>query len=150
MLRLRKDREKAQKVDRQEARRVVGLVDSTTLLLEGEERVRLIGVEPPLADDQEEIEQQAAGFLSRLTRDTLVHLVFEPANEPYGHRDRRQRLLAYVYLPDRTMVNLALIEAGFARADHVRTYGEASRFFSAEEAAQRAGRGMWAPYHPYR
>lgn len=60
-------------------------------------------------------------------------------------RDRYDRLLRYVWLPDGTLVNEALVLAGLATVDTFPPdvkYVE--RFRAAQAAAREAGRGIWA------
>jgi micrococcal nuclease len=60
-------------------------------------------------------------------------------------RDRFARLLAYVWLPDGTLFNATLLEAGQARLltipPNVRYV---DRFRPLERAAREARRGLWA------
>jgi len=61
-------------------------------------------------------------------------------------RDRYGRTLAYVFLEDGTLLNLALIQQGYGfaylkypfRADYMR------RFRNAEREARTGDRGLWA------
>lgn len=63
-----------------------------------------------------------------------------------SERDRYDRLLRYAWLPDGSMVNELLVQAGLATVDTFPPdvkYVE--RFIAAQEQARAAGRGMWAP-----
>jgi endonuclease YncB( thermonuclease family) len=53
------------------------------------------------------------------------------------------RLLAYAYAGD-TLVNLALVEGGFALAMH-EGHARRDEFLAAGEAAYAARRGLWSP-----
>lgn len=84
--------------------------DTLTVKLDGgrTEKVRLIGV------DTAEMAQgpwgaKARDYVRHLTKGKRVNLAFDV--EP---RDRYGRLLAYVYLPDGTFLNLALVRQGYA------------------------------------
>ena len=63
-----------------------------------------------------------------------------------SERDRYDRLLRYAWLPDGSMVNELLVQAGLATVETVPPdvkYVE--RFVAAQQQAREAGRGMWAP-----
>jgi micrococcal nuclease len=104
---------------------VIQVVDVDTLRVEYqglEESLRLIGIAAPDSSAEDEDldsqdsdsadrpEQKATEFVQ-----TLVHpgekISLEFDVEP---RDRNNRLLAYVYLSDTTMLNYTIIQKGFA------------------------------------
>ena len=127
---------------------VVHPVDGDTVVVEidgREESVRLIGIDTPesVARDRpvecfgleakaRTAELLPAGTAVRLERDVEA-------------RDRYDRLLAYVIRDDDdTLVNLLLVEEGFAESmpypPNVARQAELDR---AEAAARAAGRGLW-------
>jgi micrococcal nuclease len=58
--------------------------------------------------------------------------------------DPYNRLLAYVYLPDGTMFNEALVRAGYAQvATFPPNVKHTGRFLAAQRQARAAGRGLW-------
>ena len=73
-----------------------------------EEKVRLMGLDTP------EIGQPGADEATRFVRRSIgadpVYLAFD-----FRRRDRFDRLLAYVYLADGTLLNARLIECGYAQ-----------------------------------
>ena len=105
------------------------VVDGDTLVLSNDERVRLIGVDTPevhesakLYRDAERTEQdvttiralgkQASAFTkSLIPSGTQVRLEYD--QQP---RDKYNRLLAFVWLPDGRMVNETIICEGYANA----------------------------------
>ncbi|MDZ7675866.1 MAG: thermonuclease family protein [Acidimicrobiales bacterium] len=128
---------------------VVEVIDGDTVDIDvggRDERVRLIGVDTPetVARDRPvqcfgaEASAHTAALLPpgtpvRLERDEVV-------------RDRYDRLLAYVYRrDDGLLVNLALIEGGFADAV---SYGDNEAlhdtFVAAEATARSDGVGLWS------
>lgn len=120
---------------------MVRIVDGDTLvvLLEGAEHtVRLIGVNAP--ETGECLAGRAGERLADLTAGRRVRL--EAGQEP---RDRRGRLLAYLWA-DGALVNEELAAEGLAlaRAYPPNTARQAA-VQTAEDAARRAGLGMWAP-----
>lgn len=129
-----------------EARRCVRVVDGDTLVLDGGERVRLIGVDTPElhhpAKPVQYFAREADQQTRRLVEGRPVWLEFDQQR-----RDRYGRTLAFVFLADGTMLNLRLIEQGYGfaytkypfRADYM------ARFRRAEREAREAERGLWAP-----
>lgn len=106
---------------------VTWVVDGDTLKLENGEKVRLIGIDTPetkrnakLNRDLKKTDKDAEALINmgkRAARFTIglvlkqyVRLEFDVQK-----RDRYNRLLAYVYLPDGRMLNAEIIKAGYAQ-----------------------------------
>jgi micrococcal nuclease len=125
-------------------RTVVRTVDGDTVVLDGNEKVRLIGINTPESVDPRRPVQpfgkEAAAFTRRLLEGRRVRV--ERDVEP---RDRYGRSLAYLHLEDGTHVNLLLVEEGYASAyrypPNVR-YADAFR--AAERRAREGRKGLWA------
>lgn len=124
------------------------VVDGDTIVVRigGErERVRLLGIDTPETVHPEKPVEcfgpEASARLSELTppgsqvrleRDTEL-------------RDRFGRLLAYVYAPDDTFVNLSLVEGGYATTLHIPPNGaHRQQLAAAEQQAEAAGVGLWS------
>lgn len=75
--------------------------------LENGQHVRLLGVAPVIRHKQE-----AVSFLETLFKGQSISLKFDAVKY-----DDKGRLLAYVYLPNRTFVNGHLLKTGLARLD---------------------------------
>ena len=114
-----------------------------TPTVEGEEDVRLIGVDTPETAGSPGGAQPYGEKASRFTRQALegerVTLRFdEEKKDDYG------RVLAYLYSPDGTMFNETLLEKGYAQIatfpPNVRHVG---RFEEAQREARKAERGIW-------
>jgi len=135
---------------------VTRVVDGDTLLLESNERVRLIGIDTPEMHDSNKLkrdaqrsgEDQAAikqlgrrsyEFTKSLVEGKSVSLEFDV--ERY---DKYKRLLAYVYLPDGTFLNAKIVEAGYAS---IMTYPPnvryADLFLKLYRQAREERRGLW-------
>lgn len=125
---------------------VVDVVDGDTIevKLDGRvEDVRYIGVDTPesVAPGQpvECFGVRASEFNAELVTGERVRLVFDAElRDVYG------RLLAYVYVGER-FVNAELLSEGYARTLTIApndTFAE--RFARLEQAAGRAGRGLWS------
>lgn len=131
-------------------------VDGDTLVLENNERVRLIGIDTPeihesnklnrdaqrSGQDVEAIKQlgrQSYEFTKKLVQGKRVKLEFDA--ERY---DKYKRILAYVYLEDGTFVNAKIIEEGYAS---VMTYPPnvkyADLFLKLYREARQNRRGLW-------
>lgn|GEM_PF-2303815 len=109
-------------------------------------KVRLIGIDTPELDSEQRPEAgECYGEQAReLLRDFLPEGTRVLALEDREPQDHYGRSLLYVYLPDGTFVNLAMIELGAAEALKV---GLNDRFWpqlrAAEDDAFAAKVGMW-------
>lgn len=63
-------------------------------------------------------------------------------------RDRYGRLLRYVYLPDGTLMEEALIQNGYAFYYPYFPFTKSAQFAADEKTAQSAHAGLWAHCHP--
>jgi micrococcal nuclease len=63
-------------------------------------------------------------------------------------RDKYNRLLAYVLLPDGAMLNRELIAEGYGYADPRFPHDLSSEFAALQKQARREGRGLWANVRP--
>ncbi|MDP9317285.1 MAG: thermonuclease family protein [Chloroflexota bacterium] len=128
---------------------VVEIIDGDTVdvLLNGKvERLRLIGLDTPETKDPrkpvqcfgKEASAQAAKILTGQTV-----LLEEDASQ--DTRDKYDRLLRYVWLPDGKLYNLEMIIGGFAHEYTYETPYKYQAVFKKEEAAARErGWGFWA------
>ena len=136
---------------------VARAIDGDTLELADRERVRLIGIDTPetrfnskLARDMKRsgddaatiiaMGKRASDFTKTLAEGKRVRLEFD-----VERRDRYGRLLAYVYLPDGTMLNEELLREGYAQVytfpPNVRYV---DRFLRLQRTARENKRGLWA------
>ena len=122
---------------------VVRVVDGDTLVLQNDERIRLIGVDTPETKHPskpvEPLGPEASAFTRREVEGKLVTLRFDREK-----RDRYRRLLAFVFVGERCL-NEELIQAGFSRCITRYPFDAAMkrRFLSAESEARAARRGIW-------
>ncbi|MDD4888953.1 MAG: thermonuclease family protein [Phycisphaerae bacterium] len=135
--------------------RVVNVVDGDTLDLDAPDgehshtRVRLWGVDTPETVDPRKsgadyYGREASDFSKRTAggQDIRVELV------PNKTRDTYDRLLAYIYLPDGTMLNERLLEGGFGYADTRFGHVRMERFKRLESRAEKAKQGLWKDVQP--
>ena len=124
--------------------RVVRVVDGDTLVLEGNEKVRLIGVDTPETKHPrkpiEPFGPEASAFTKQKVEGRMVTLKFDK-----NKRDRYQRLLAYVYIDD-WCLNEELIRAGFSACITKYPFDKAlqRQFKEAEVEAKSGRRGIWS------
>ncbi len=128
-----------------EWRTVLRVVDGDTLILDGEERVRLIGVDTPeSADPRRPVEafgKEAAAFTRRMAEGKRVRLAYDQQLT-----DRYGRTLAYVYLEDGTFLNAEIIRQGYGHAYTRFPFAYAEQFLEHEREARAARRGLWAEH----
>lgn len=119
--------------------RVVRVIDGDTIVLEGGQRVRYIGVDTPeLSDGVEFLAHEAREANRGFVEGRIVSL-----EKDYSETDRFGRLLRYVYV-DSTFVNAELVRMGYAEA---KAYPPDTKYQSCLEALEReareAGTGIW-------
>lgn len=124
--------------------KVLRVVDGDTIVVERFGHVRYIGVDTPETKHPrkpvQRYGQEATAANRELVLGRTVALEFDVQRQ-----DRYGRTLAYVYV-DRTFVNAALIESGYAQ---VATFPPNVRyvqlFRSLQAKARVAGTGLWSP-----
>ena len=125
-------------------RTVVRVIDGDTVLLDGEERVRLIGIDTPeTVHPSRPVEcygREASAFLRQTVQGRNVRLQFEQQRQ-----DRYGRTLAYLYLKDGTFVNAEMVREGYAHAYTRYPFRHMEDFRRLERSAREAGRGLWGP-----
>jgi micrococcal nuclease len=125
------------------AQRVRQVIDGDTITVSGVGVVRLLGVDAPEKTggyrDAERFGDEAAAFMRKLVDGRMVRL------EHDGERkDQYNRTLAYVFLPDGTLANEAIIRAGLAEVYRRFEFRLKGRMLAAEREARDAHRGLWA------
>jgi micrococcal nuclease len=123
-------------------------VDGDTLVVEiagRTERVRLIGVDTPeTVHPQKPVEhfgKEASAFTKQLAEGQRVRLEPDPQN---ADRDKYNRLLRYVYLPDGRLLNAEIIAQGYGHAYTRFPFAKMEEFRALEREAREAGRGLWS------
>lgn len=121
------------------------------------EKIRLLGVDTPERFDSEKFDRdlertgrdkktiQKLGELSyrhtlRLIGGKKVMLEADPIGD---NKDKYNRLLRYVYLDDGTLVNLKIVEDGYANAYRRFTLSKQEEFIQAERKARENKKGLW-------
>lgn len=109
------------------------------------ETVRMIGIDTPETKDPRKPVQCFGKAASDKTKSLLtgraVRLEADPAD---SDRDKYNRLLRYVYLPDGTFVNRYLVENGYAFAYTLFPFTKIEEFRGYERSAREHNAGLWA------
>lgn len=131
------------------------IYDGDTLKVDGVGKVRLIGIDAPEREDSprdnyyrdrhqissaqlRKLSKQALAFNIRHVKEKRVSLDFDREKQ-----DKFGRTLAYVYLPDGTLLNHLLIEQGLASVYRRFDFRLKQDFLTAEKKAQKARIGLW-------
>lgn len=113
------------------------------------ERVRMIGVDTPETHDPRKavqcFGQAASNFTKQLIGKSNVRLEADPTN---SNRDRYQRLLRYVYLPDGTLVNAEIIKQGYGFAYLSFPFTKSDEFRDLQTKAREDNKGLWGNCTP--
>jgi len=129
------------------ARTVTHVVDGDTLVLDGGERVRLIGVDTPETKHPEKpveyFGKEASAFTRRMLEGKRVRLDYDQANAHVHHKDRYGRTLAYVFLEDGTFINAEIIKRGYGDTYTRLPFRYLDKFRRYEQEARKARRGLW-------
>jgi micrococcal nuclease len=128
--------------------RVARVIDGDTAVLAGGAHVRFLGIDAP----EMERNGRPADFLAHRSKDYVAGLILgktvrlEYDRERY---DRYGRVLAYLFLPDGTLVNAAVVRQGLARVYlHPPNVRHQEELLAAQQAAMAAGRGLWQKQLP--
>jgi micrococcal nuclease len=130
------------------ARKVIRVVDGDTLVLDPNEKVRLIGVDTPETVHPKKVVEcfgrEAGEFMKKLVSGKKVRLEFDEANTFVSHKDRYGRTLGYVFLEDGTLLNAEIIRQGYGHAYTRFPFRYLEEFRSLERRAREQGLGLWA------
>jgi micrococcal nuclease len=136
------------------------VIDGDTILLENNERVRLIGVDTPEVHESDKLHRDvertqrdldtirklgkmASVFTKEMVEGKRVRLEYDQANAAIGHRDRYGRILAYVYLEYGTFLNAEIVRQGYGVAYTKYPFKYADEFRKYEREAREKRRGLW-------
>ena len=126
---------------------VVKVIDGDTIQVErGGERelVRLLGINTPEVESsyrrQECFGPEASGETKRLLEGRKVYLLPDPNA---SDRDKYNRLLRYVFLPNGEFVNAELVKNGYAFSYILEPIQFQDFFDNLEEKAQKNKLGLW-------
>ncbi len=134
---------------------VVRIVDGDTLHLDVPDarsrvtKVRLLGIDAPEMGDANKKPMYFAEEATRFAADLTLHKVVTIyLDERAGSRDKYDRLLAYVQLPDGRFLNEELLLGGYVYADLRFRHSYYNKYKQLEAGARAAGAGLWARVTP--
>jgi micrococcal nuclease len=131
-----------------EKRVVIRVIDGDTIVVNPNEKVRLIGVDAPETVHPNRTAQcfgrDAKEFTRSLVERQTIRLVLDESNAARNHKDRYGRTLAYVYFDDGTMLNAELIRRGYAHAYTRFPFRHVVEFRQLERIARSQAVGLWA------
>ncbi len=124
--------------------------DTITVDMNGKnERVRMIGVDTPETQDPRKpvqcFGQAASEFTKQLIGNQSVRLEADPLN---SNRDRYNRLLRHVYLPDGRLVQAEIIKNGYGFAYTSFPFTKSEEFRNLQKQAREQNRGLWSECSP--
>lgn len=113
-----------------------------------EEKVRIIGIDTPETGNGDRKAEPGAGQAKARAESWIqgraLRLTLEPRNARDGHRDRYDRLLAYVDDDKGNDLGLTLIREGLARVYRNYSFARKEAYTAAEREARAGKRGLWA------
>ena len=122
-------------------RYVQRVVDGDTIILDGGERVRLIGVDTPESvhprKPVEYFALDASAFTKRTAERKRVWLEYDQTRA-----DRYGRTLAYVHLPDGRVLNEEIIRQGYGHVYTRFPFKYLERYRELEKQARQSGVGL--------
>lgn len=126
---------------------VTEFVDGDTIVVNmagTSETLRFIGIDTPETHDPRKAVQcfgkAAANYTKNLIGKNNVRLASDPLST---NRDRYNRLLRYVYLPDGRLVNAEIIKQGYGFAYLGFPFTKSDEFHQYEVDARKNNRGLW-------
>ena len=119
------------------------VIDGNTIELSTIGKVRLIGVDVPGTPNRrkhaDSPRNESSDFLRTLIEGRQVRLEYDSQR-----MDNDKHTLAYVYLPDSTFVNEALIRLGQGRVQAGYPFKHFASFWLLERGARESNLGIWA------
>ncbi|MDB5181448.1 MAG: Micrococcal nuclease [Candidatus Saccharibacteria bacterium] len=126
--------------------------DTITVDMNGKnETIRLIGVDTPETHDPRKKVQCYGPAASAFTKNTITAAGLQvrlAADSLSSNRDRYDRLLRYVYLPNGTLFNQTLIEGGYGFYYPYFPFTKSPDFEAAQKQAQAGSKGLWGNCSP--
>lgn len=114
-----------------------------------QEEIRFIGVDTPETQDPRKAVQcfgkAASDFTKQLIGNQPVRL---EADALSSNRDRYNRLLRYVYLPDGRLVQAEIVKAGYGFAYTSFPFTKSEEFSTYQREAREQSRGLWKDCTP--
>ena len=108
------------------------------------EKIRFIGVDTPETHDPRKVVQCFGQAASDYTKNVIGTKKIRLESDPLSsNRDRYNRLLRYIYLPDGTLVNQKIISDGYGFAYTGFPFTKSPDFVLAQNTARENNKGLW-------
>lgn len=119
--------------------------DTITVNMNGTpEKVRMIGIDTPETHKPNSPVQCYGPAASAYTKELIDNHKVRLESDPNStNRDRYDRLLRYVYLPDGTLIAEKIIRNGYGFAYTQFPFTKKDAFILAEKEAEKAHAGLW-------
>lgn len=117
------------------------VIDGDTVVLDNDERVRLIGVDAPEVGQQGA--ERARAFLEGMTAADEVELQYD-SDYSGDRKDTHGRTLAYLHLPNGICINAELIRRGYCKVLRDFPFSRKGQFINYEKEARERHLGIWA------
>lgn len=124
--------------------------DTISVIMDGrEETIRFIGIDTPETHDPRKPVQcfgrAASAYATQLIGNGPVRLEADPLST---NRDRYDRLLRYVYLPDGRLAQAEIIKNGYGFAYTSFPFIKSDEFLAYQRQAREQNRGLWDECEP--
>lgn len=123
------------KSKRQDTFKVMAIPEANRIILESGLSIVLLGILP---DESMQSRKAAIDYLKEMINGKRIVLKYDSTKY-----DSNNRLLAYVYLPNKTFLNAKLVARGLAYADRKAEYSYRDRFEKYEDEARSQRIGIW-------
>lgn len=132
--------------------RVVSFSDGDTIVVDmngTNETIRFIGVDTPETHDPRKVVQcfgkAASNYTKELIGNNPVRLEADPLS---SNRDRYDRLLRYIYLPDGRLVQAEILKNGYGFAYTSFPFTKSEEFSNYQKQAREQNKGLWSACEP--
>jgi micrococcal nuclease len=128
-------------------------VDGDTIAVDMDgktETIRMIGIDTPETHKPNAPVQCYGPAASAYTKNLIgTNKVRLEADNKSTNRDRYNRLLRYVYLPDGRLVQAELVKNGYGFAYTDFPFTKSADFVAYQNEAKAAAKGLWANCQPF-
>lgn len=130
------------KIEKSAYQNVKRVVDGDTIVLDNDEKIRLIGVDTPeTVHPKKEVEyfgKEASAFTKSMCEGKSVRIEHD-----WQRHDKYGRTLAYIYLEDGTFINAEIIKQGYGFAYTRFPFKYIEEFRQYQREAMEDNRGLW-------
>ena len=126
-----------------ESKVVIRVISGDTIIVDGGEVIRFLGVLAPTGDEY--YAKEARQFITAQLLGQEVDVEIDGQNSIFGHKDAYNRKLAYVYrTSDNLFINAVLIQQGYGFLASKNLVKFGPQFQTLQLSARRSHVGVWA------